>query len=173
MEAYISKAQFLETQRATHAEWEALLAEVGEARMTEPGAAGEWSIKDVVAHVTWGEREMLQVLRSHVLAGSDLWQRPQDARNAAVYAEHRSRSLPNVLDEAREVYAQLFAALQAVSEADLNDPRRFREMPEDWIPWQVVAGNTYLHYQEHMPAIRAWLDGHAADGRADEHESRP
>jgi hypothetical protein len=30
-------------------------------------------------------------------------------------------------------------------------------MPEDWEPWQVIAGNTYEHYQEHIPDIRDWL----------------
>ena len=39
--------------------WESLLAEVGEARMTEPGTVGDWSFKDLVAHLfAWEAREM-------------------------------------------------------------------------------------------------------------------
>ncbi len=47
----MNKAEFLERQRRARAEWEALLAEVGPDRMTRPGTAGYWSVKDVIAHV--------------------------------------------------------------------------------------------------------------------------
>jgi hypothetical protein len=72
MDAQMDKAAFLATLRAKHAEWEALLAEVGEARMVQPGVAGEWSVKDIVAHVTWGEREMAGMERAapHVIWSS-------------------------------------------------------------------------------------------------------
>ena len=56
-------------------------------RLVAPGAAGVWSAKDIVAHVTWAEREMIGVLQRRELAGSDLWRLSQDERNAAVYAE--------------------------------------------------------------------------------------
>ncbi|HLV98980.1 MAG TPA: maleylpyruvate isomerase N-terminal domain-containing protein [Ktedonobacterales bacterium] len=154
----MNKALFLETLRSKRAEWETLLAEVGEARMMQPGPAGEWSLKDIIAHVTWGEREMVGVLQARALVGSDLWGVSQFERNAAVYAQNRDRPLPEVLAEAREVHAQLVAALEKVSDDDLNDARRFAQMPAAWMPWQVIAGNSYGHYDEHMPAIRAWLD---------------
>jgi hypothetical protein len=52
MENTMTKAQLLAELRAARAEWDALMAQVGEERMTEPGAAGVWSVKDVVAHLT-------------------------------------------------------------------------------------------------------------------------
>jgi hypothetical protein len=42
--------------------WQALLASyagLSEAEMTEPGVTGGWSVKDIVAHVTWWEEEAL------------------------------------------------------------------------------------------------------------------
>ena len=32
------------------------------------------------------------------------------------------------------------------------------EMPEEWEPWKVIASNSYEHYHQHIPGIRAWLD---------------
>jgi Mycothiol maleylpyruvate isomerase N-terminal domain len=78
----MNRATFLATLRAGRAEWEALLATIPIDRMTEPGAAGDRSVKDVVAHVTWSEREMIGVARAHALVGSDLWRLSQDERNS-------------------------------------------------------------------------------------------
>jgi len=61
----MNKSEWLGTLQTERAQWDALVAEVGQARMTQPGAAGEWSVKDVIAHVTWFEREMVGVLRAH------------------------------------------------------------------------------------------------------------
>ena len=154
----MDKATFLETLHTARAEWEALLAEVGEARMLEPGATGEWTVKDVIAHVMWCEREMVGVCEAHALVGSDLWNLTNDECNAIVVAQYRETPLQDVLVEERQVYDRLLAALQTLSDEDLNDARRFRDMPVEWVPWQLIAGNASQHYGDHMPPIRAWLD---------------
>jgi len=157
----MNKSEWLTTLQTERAQWEALLAEVGEVRMTRPGAAGEWSVKDVVAHVTWFEREMVGVLQARVLVGSDLWNLPHDQRNAAIYEQNRDRALSDVLAEARAVFEQLWAGMQSLAEEDLHDPLRFAEMPADWVPWQVIAGNSYEHYRQHTPGIRDWMAQYA------------
>jgi len=48
----MDKAMFINTLKQSRAEWEALLAQVDEERMLQPGAAGKWSVKDVIVHVT-------------------------------------------------------------------------------------------------------------------------
>lgn len=154
----MTKAEVLEKMQHGRAEWEALLAQVPRERMTEPGVIGEWSVKDIVAHVTWGEAEIADVFRQRALAGSDLWNLPQDARNAAMVAESRSRTLDDVLAEAASAYPRLLAAVQALDDEDLNDAARYAGMPALWRPWQIIAGNTFDHYPEHISAIRAWLD---------------
>jgi DinB superfamily len=154
----MNKPTFIDNLRTEREQWEALLAQVGEERMLQPGVAGEWSVKDIIAHVTWGEREALGILQAHALVGSDLWNLPQDERNAVVFSENRALPLHKVLTEAQQVYAQLLDAVQALSDEDLNDPSRFRYMPTDWLPWRIVAGNSYEHYRQHTPSIRAWLN---------------
>jgi uncharacterized protein (TIGR03083 family) len=153
----MDKATFLEQLRSTRAEWEALLDEVGEARMAEPGANGVWSVKDVVAHVLWSEREMVGVCQQHALVGSELWQMTDDERNSIMVSLYRDHSVQDVLAEEKQVYTQLLAELQKLSDDDLNDPGKFRDMPANWVPWQVISGCSSGHYREHMPTIREWL----------------
>lgn len=154
----MTKNKLLERIRAERAQWDALLAQVDESRMSEPGVTGDWSLKDIIAHVAWCEREVLGVLRAHAMVGSDLWNLSNNERNAAVYAQNHARTLHDVLGEAREVYPRLIEAIEALAEEDINDPARFHDMPSEWQPWSLIANNTYEHYQAHVPSIRAWLE---------------
>ena len=96
------------------------------------------------------------------LAGSELWSLTNDERNEIVYQQNRDRPLDEVLAEAKAVYARLFALVSGMSAAELNDPAQFADMPADWLPWRVIAGNTYIHYREHAQNLQAWLDAQAA-----------
>ena len=154
----MNKTELLDTMRDRRADWDALLAEVGNERMTQPGVAGEWSVKDIVAHVTWAESETAQLLQPRGFVESQLWELPQDERNAVVFELNRGRPLPEVLAEAAEVFQQLLDAVQALAEEDLADPVRFQDRSMNGIPWRVVVANSFAHYYQHMPDIRAWLE---------------
>jgi uncharacterized protein (TIGR03083 family) len=153
----MDKLTLIDEIRKAREEWQSLIAEVGKSRMTEPGLPGGWSVKDVIAHITWYEREMIGMLKAKALEGSELWQLPQDERNVLIYEENRDRPLEEVLSEAEQIYNQLFEAIASLSEDDLSDPSHFRDMPSEWTPWDVIAGNTYEHYHQHIPDIREWL----------------
>ena len=131
--------------------WRAALTQVGEARMLEKTRAGDWTIKDLVAHITWSEREMAQMLAKRSLAaGSPLWELDQDERNQRVYEANRERPPGDILAEELEVHEQLTRLLGEMTDEELNDPGQFAEMPSSWVPWRVIAGNTYRHYEEHL-----------------------
>ena len=52
-----NKTQLLAELNHENASWQALLYYIGEANMTQPEVAGDWSIKDIVAHLTeWRRR---------------------------------------------------------------------------------------------------------------------
>jgi hypothetical protein len=55
---------------------------------------------------------------------------PQDERNAAVFEQNRSRELHEVLAGSHHIFRRYLIAVAALSEEDLNDPRRFASMPE-------------------------------------------
>ncbi|HEY7343619.1 MAG TPA: DinB family protein [Ktedonobacterales bacterium] len=157
MNGYMTKAQLLEMIQSARAGWEALLAGIPEAWMTEPGVEGEWSIKDIIAHISWGEQENLGVAQAHAVVGSELWQLSEDERNARVFEQNRHRELGDVLAESRQTFRRYLEAVAALSEEDLNDPSRFAEMPvpEGWRPWRILFDPA--HYQGHADSIRAWL----------------
>ena len=150
--------QFQHAWRRDRAEYERLLAEVGEEKMLEPGLPGGWSVKDVIAHVNWYEREMVILLETSELAGSELWQLPADERNMPIHEQNKELPLEEVLAESNRVFESLWEQVSELADGDLMEASRFDQMPEDWEPWQVIASNTYEHYQEHIPDIRAWVE---------------
>jgi uncharacterized protein (TIGR03083 family) len=153
----MEKAALLKELTETRAAWEALLAQIDEEQMQRPGVAGKWSVKDVIAHVAWCESEIAQLLRTRVLAGSDLWNLSDDERNEITYQKNKDRPLHEIINEERQAYTALLEAARQLRDEDLNDPRCFKNMPEEWKPWQLIAGNSFKHYEDHMPSLRAWL----------------
>ncbi|HET7093801.1 MAG TPA: ClbS/DfsB family four-helix bundle protein [Thermomicrobiales bacterium] len=153
---------FIEGERTA---WEALLAEVGERRMTEPGAFGEWTFKDLVAHLNAWEGQTLAQLEAAA------WGRPEpadpwpislgdddDAINAWIFEHNRERLLGDVVAESREHYARLAEIVQMLPDDALTDPRRFAWTAGKPLGAYIVDGDYFAHvHAEHEPAIRAWL----------------
>lgn len=157
----ITKAKIVQAIKQGRAEWEATLEEVGWERMEQPGVEGDWSVKDIVAHNMWNEREMVRMVSDHALQPSEsdkLWQMSNDERNDVLYRMFKDRPLDELLDEDRMVHRQLMQAMEGLDDADMVDPSRFPGMPDDWVPWEIIAGCTFNHYPDHMRDIRAWLE---------------
>jgi hypothetical protein len=156
-EKTLDKTTFIHTLQKARAEWEALLAHMDEQRMLQPGNANMWSVKEIIVHVNWYEREMVPIMRTHIFTGSDLWEKETDERNTFLTQQNRNRPWEEIIKEEQHTYTELLEAAQELSDEDLNDAHRFKEMPEDWVPWQVFASNSFQHYQDHFPDLHQWL----------------
>jgi hypothetical protein len=157
---------FIDRLLQTRAQWDALIDQIDERWMLEPDAEGKWSVKDIIAHIMWNELEMVPLMRMRALVGSELWNLPQDERNEAVYVLYRDTPLRAIISEEQEAYTQLLKEARTLSDEELNDPHRFKDMPdsEDWIPWRIIAGCSFTHYPDHMTSIREWLVRRDAGG---------
>lgn len=175
LDSTTSKAQLLDGLRDEQARWEALLHEIGADHMDQPGVTGEWTIKDIVAHLTFYRirtvgrfqaalrREALppapwpsQLGTEEELEASDdehAW----DAVNAWIYAANHERPVADVLRESREVFARLVETLAAFPAEELANPARFPWLPPDVFPLTGAAFFGHFH-DEHEPDIRAWLE---------------
>lgn len=163
MQDAVGKDQLLGMMRSARAEWDGALALIPSEWMTEPGVEGEWSVKDIVAHIAWGERESAGAARARALVGSDLWGLPEDERNRAVFERYRHRALDDVLAGSSDAFAALITAIEALTEDDLNDPDRFDGMPAGWRPWRILYDPG--HYAAHLRSIRAWARRRALNAK--------
>jgi hypothetical protein len=102
----MSKAELLATMRREREQWDALIAEVGKSRMTEPGVNNTgWSIKDIIDHVgayeMWTANQLkLAVggaeMASDLFAPEDNDENTVDQRNDLIYKHNRSRPLDDI-----------------------------------------------------------------------------
>ena len=159
MPSPITVSQFIDTLQQERAKWNTMIDSIDREDMLTLGVAGEWSLKDVIAHITWHEREMVGLVQAHALVGSELWNLPTDERNAAIYEEIRDQSLEQILKESTQVHQQLLDLLPTLSNEDLTNAGNFPHMPPDWQPWRIIAQNTYEHYRQHKPDVERWLEG--------------
>lgn len=136
--------------------WSELLASVDgltDEELHRSGVVGDWSVKDILAHVTTWETEALTHL-PEIAAG-----KPQrrykdvygglDAFNAMRFAENRERSLEEVRSRLGETHQRLLDYLDTVPEELLHSRERFRTR----LRW-----DTYSHYPLHAGHIRAWRE---------------
>lgn len=158
-ECPLDKSALLAHIRASYDRFQARLAPLSETQLTTPGALGTWSIKDVLAHLTaWhevGAREYQAIAQ-----GREPLIEPEgdvDQDNARLTEPYRAQSLAQVQAAFRAAYQQVVAAVESLSEVDLFEAGRF-PWREGHALWEGIAYNTFAHYDEHGPALQAWID---------------
>jgi len=119
--------------------------------MLVPGVCGEWSVRDLIAHVTWWDAEALSHLPTVLDGGtpprySDLYG-GIDAFNAMKTEETRALSLDDVRQEAAATHQRLLEYLRGVPAERLTGNSRFTHR---------LRLDTYGHYPTHTADIRRW-----------------
>ena len=162
MNNHLTTTQLLEVMRTARSNWEALLAEVGEARLTEPGVEGDWSLKDIIAHITyfetWATDNVMAFRRGEPRPQSEYKGLEIDEENARLYERLRAKPLTQVLQESQASFQRSIEAVQGLRDEDLYDPGFTRVPDADWTVFDLVAGDTFEHYNDHSTSVRAWLD---------------
>jgi hypothetical protein len=157
-----AKDRFLARIEEGRAGWQALVAEVGEGRMEEPGPMGDWTFKDLAAHLTgWRERTIgrLEAAGRGAPEPPPPWPAEltdDDPINDWIYQQNRDRPLAEVLADADRSFARLAAAVAALPEEALATPGYF-----PWTEGQALGDvdpSGHLR-EEHEPDVRAWLAG--------------
>lgn len=126
-------------------------------QLETPGVSGQWSVRDIVAHVTWWEEEALK----HLPLIRDGGRPPRysvqyggiDAFNALMTEQRRQLSLAEVLRQRDEVHRRLVEYVRAAPEEFYTRETRFRRR---------LRLDTFGHYPIHAKAIAAWREAREA-----------
>jgi hypothetical protein len=149
--------------------WQALVAEVGEDRMAEPGPMGEWSFKDLTSHLTGWRAYSISRLEAAIRGEGDApfpWPpvlTTDDEINNWLHDTDRDRSLTDVLADHDATYPRLRAVIEEMPDEMLFDPDAFPWTEGRSLGDWLVTGDYFAHFrEEHEPAVRAWLAGESA-----------
>jgi hypothetical protein len=129
--------------------------------LTEPLLPNGWSVKDVIAHVGFWERRiatLYDILKAGEIPEGGVTLETVDELNARVYEENQLLPLGIVQVNEKDAYQAILAVAKNASDDDLFNPNRF--------PWtdgtpfyQFIVENTYEHYDDHLPDLRATQTG--------------
>lgn len=160
--ASASKATLLAKLDNEWSRLEELLAQLTPSEMEQPGVDHEWSVKDILAHLTaWDQRGMGWIAAA---AGGETPLIPEagktwddaDALNAATYQANLDRPVYEVLADFQQAHRCLVAQIEALSEDDLH--RRIRgqgrggpALVATLVKWR------YRHLRAHRKSIAVFV----------------
>lgn len=151
----MSKQELIAEITSGRALLDAALSKVDEERMPLIILHGEWSTKDLIAHLGFWEDTVVKLF--NILHTGKIPEPFElDALNAKVLAESRKQSLSDVCRQEKAAYQKVLALVKSTSDDELFNPNHF--------PWtggkpfeELIRDNTCGHYEEHLPELMAWL----------------
>jgi hypothetical protein len=157
METQVGKEELLERLERERELFTAVLARIPPARLDARGALGDWSVKDIVAHLVAHEQRALEELR-RALRGErlEIDHDANDAFNAGAVAALRGQPFEVVLAIWDASYEEVVETVVALPEETFAPASSVVTALDDSIDG-ALANNTYAHYAEHRPDLEAWL----------------
>lgn len=150
-DAEVRKADVLDRIQTAHARLEQVVASLTPGQMEAEGLVGEWSVKGTLGHITWWEQVPVHAFRGEpdedILPGEE-WD--TNRANAVLFARNQARPLADVLAAFQVSYAELLREVDALSAARLDEPG-----PYGGSLLELIAGNTYDHYDEQANLLTA------------------
>jgi hypothetical protein len=140
------------------------LSNLTEQEMLLEGVVGEWSVKDILAHLMAWEILFLSWYESGLqgrlpdIAPVGMSRKAIDAVNERFFHQYENWPLKTVLTESRISYDKILAKIEAIPEEDIFKQGRFA-----WTGYlaleKYISGNTYNHYAWARLKIRQWIKG--------------
>jgi hypothetical protein len=147
----VDRRQLLKRLDKAWVTFQASYAGLSDSRLIEPGVTGNWSVRDIIAHVTTWEEEALRHLPFILKGGKpsrySVTYGGINDFNALMAERKRNFSLSEVLSQQHEIHNRLVDFLQIVPEDQFIGESRFRHR---------LRLDTYSHYPKHAEAIRKW-----------------
>jgi hypothetical protein len=155
-----SKAELIEAMVSARSQFDSLVDRIPHSKMSLPGASGEWSVKDVVAHIASYDRWLGLTLALRAQKPPDFWMEdiPLDEFNRRLFDENRDLPLGQILQESRHVWKEILEGTRALSETYLFSEQSVQGVSYTFKPCDVLKSESYGHYLDHVPALSAWID---------------
>jgi len=147
------KGQILARMAESRRAFQSALSGADRTRLDQPGTWGEWSVKDMIAHLTYWQTLATERLQKFAAGRGNeivsLETGEVDAINAHVYRANKERPLDEMLNACEIAYLTLRTAVKQLPPAVYTEDQQPRSMRE------IIAGNSYLHYEEHLPDVQS------------------
>lgn len=161
----MDKTTLMNSIQTEYGQFESLIAPLTEMQLCTVPFEGEWSIKDIIAHIAVWEQLCTRWLEECVSGKTPHpSERVDQESNERIYRANRDYSLAEIQKLSQQAHQeflnQMDVLFQKISEEDINASQRYA-WTEFWPGSSliaVIADNSYEHYNDHVQQIRSWLD---------------
>ena len=164
----MTRDELLKNIQTEHSKLIAAMRDLSDEVITAQPVMNDWTIKDMLGHVSMWYRFAITFLDEYVQRGTP---RPSglsglgvDEYNERELKLRRDWSLTRVREEFEAAYQAMLASVEKLDDEQLNAP-----LAAPWEPGttleRLVAWNTYEHEPEHTAQIKAWLKKSASTKR--------
>ena len=146
-----TKTELLDSIRTSREQLNQKFSSLTPNQMTWPGSMGDWSVKDILAHLVDWEQRFIKWYQVGLLGEEPVTPEPGitwrqlPKLNQIGYQRHRNDSLADVLSNYENSYREILELIEGMSEEEI-----FTELTYSWTGSQSllswIAANTSSHY---------------------------
>jgi hypothetical protein len=160
---YLNKQVILERIQTERRRLEQNLERLGDDQMEIVGVVDEWTVKDLLAHLSDWEQRFIGWFEAGVRgeipetpAPGIRWE-DLDMLNRHIYEKHRGRTLEDVRQEFEESYRRVLAVIEGIPEEEMFAVGKYAWLEGNNLVGVILA-NTANHYRWAKGCIRDWLE---------------
>ncbi|MGW8227210.1 MAG: ClbS/DfsB family four-helix bundle protein, partial [Anaerolineales bacterium] len=138
------------------------LINLSDKEMVEPGVIGEWSVKDILAHLVDWEQRFLSWYQAGLRGEVPQTPAPGmtwgglDKLNQMIFEEHKEQPLDEVKADFQNSYQQVLETVKAMPEDCIFQAGYFAWTENSNLKAYILA-NTANHYRWAKTQIRSWM----------------
>ena len=159
---FSNRQELLDNIEREHVAFLAQLQPVAKYRYREKGVWGDdWTIKDLLAHLTEWEQMFLRWYREGANGGKPAvpargfkWNQTP-LLNQVIYRRYKRKALDRVIDDFHASYREVYALAEGLSEEELFAPGHFPWTGENTLTTYLGA-NTFSHYRTATKILKRW-----------------
>ena len=156
----MNKKELIANISAERGKYAVLLDQISDEQVVEPKTIDQWSVKDVVVHLTMWEAELIKTLftaSKGTKPNSLVFAEDFDPINQKWYETFKDRPLEYVIQDFDGVHKQIIKQIDGFSETDLFTPGNY-----NWLGNHTLAGLIedicVAHEEHHLNGLQEWWE---------------
>jgi hypothetical protein len=155
----MTKLEILDALQASRAKLLNAIEGLDPIEMQKPGIVGKWSVRDILAHITRWEAELVRLL-FQLKQGQkpDFFSVPEqdiDKINERFYEQSIGRSLDLIFSDLQSVRKQTVRRLSDFSDQEISEAGFYPDLKGNAL-FGYISSNTLEHEAEHTEQILEW-----------------
>ncbi len=149
----IKRTTLLKKMLYRRKQWDLTIGSVLAKHVENERISQKWYLKDVIAHITWYERELLDALEKKSTVESKFWNMDVEERNEMIFESTQNQNITDLLVDSKEAFDNLVKKIETISDEDLNSDIYIKRKEGTRITHDFIGGITFWHYEDHEDAL--------------------